>query len=156
MAQPVDLLVDGRVLLDVEVLAGDVGLGLVVVVVGDEVLDRVVREERPELVAQLRGERLVVGDHERRALDALDDAGHRHRLAGARRAEQGRAAVAGGEALGDAVDRARLVGGGSEDRVEAELGHERLNVPADAAIERPQSGDRETGSRSRVRYSGKG
>ena len=41
VAQPVDLLVDRRVLLDVEVLARDVGLGLVVVVVGDEVLDRV-------------------------------------------------------------------------------------------------------------------
>ena len=42
MAQPVDLVVDRRVLLDVRVGRGDVGLGLVVVVVGDEVLDRVV------------------------------------------------------------------------------------------------------------------
>ena len=41
VAQPVDLLVDRRVLLDVEVPRRDVGLGLVVVVVGDEVLDRV-------------------------------------------------------------------------------------------------------------------
>ena len=41
MAQPIDLLVDRRVLLDVQVLARDVRLGLVVVVVGDEVLDRV-------------------------------------------------------------------------------------------------------------------
>ena len=55
-----------RVLLDVEVGLRDVRLGLVVVVVGDEVLDRVVREELPELVAELRGERLVVRDHERR------------------------------------------------------------------------------------------
>ena len=69
VAQPVDLLVDGRVLLDVEVLAGDVGLGLVVVVVGDEVLDRVAREVGPELVAQLGGQRLVVGDDQRRPLD---------------------------------------------------------------------------------------
>ena len=88
MAQPVDLLVDRRVLLDVEVLGGDVGLGLVVVVVGDEVLDRVVREVGPELVAQLRGERLVVGDDQRRALHGLDRRRHRHRLAGAGRAEQ--------------------------------------------------------------------
>ena len=70
VAQAVDLLVDRRVLLDVEVLGRDVGLGLVVVVVGDEVLDRVVGEERAELVAQLRGERLVVREHERRALHA--------------------------------------------------------------------------------------
>ena len=43
--QPLDVLVDRRVLLDVRVGRGDVRLGLVVVVVGDEVLDRVGREE---------------------------------------------------------------------------------------------------------------
>ena len=63
--QPVDVVVARAVLLDVEVGLRDVRLGLVVVVVGDEVLDRVVREELAELVAELRGERLVVGDHER-------------------------------------------------------------------------------------------
>ncbi len=67
VAQPVDLVVDRRVLLDVEVLGRDVRLGLVVVVVADEVLDGVVREELPELVAELRREGLVVGDDERRA-----------------------------------------------------------------------------------------
>jgi len=41
VSEPLDLLVDRRVLLDVGVGLRDVGLGLVVVVVGDEVLDRV-------------------------------------------------------------------------------------------------------------------
>ena len=41
MPQPVDVVVPGRVLLDVEVGLRDVRLRLVVVVVGDEVLDRV-------------------------------------------------------------------------------------------------------------------
>jgi hypothetical protein len=45
VAQPVDLVVDRRVLLDVGVARGHVGLGLVVVVVADEVLDPVVGEE---------------------------------------------------------------------------------------------------------------
>ena len=85
--EAVDLLVDRRVLLDVEVLARDVCLGLVVVVIGDEVLDRVAREVGPKLVAQLGRERLVVGDHERRLLHRLDRRGHRHRLAGAGRPE---------------------------------------------------------------------
>jgi len=40
-AQAVDLVVDRAVLLDVEILRRDVGLGLVVVVVGDEVVDLV-------------------------------------------------------------------------------------------------------------------
>ena len=45
VAHAVDLLVDRGFLLDVGVGARDVGLGLVVVVVGDEILDRVVGEE---------------------------------------------------------------------------------------------------------------
>ena len=68
VAQPVDVVVPRAVLLDVEVGLRDVRLGLVVVVVRDEVLDRVVGEELAELVAELGGERLVVRDHERRAL----------------------------------------------------------------------------------------
>ena len=92
--QPVDVVVDGRVLLDVEVGLRDVGLGLVVVVVGDEVLDRVLRQELAELVAELRGERLVVGDHERRLLHLLDDPRHRRRLPGPGGAEQRLVAVA--------------------------------------------------------------
>ena len=61
VAQLVDLVVARRVLLDVRVAARQVRLGLVVVEVGDEVLDRVVREELAELAVELRGERLVVG-----------------------------------------------------------------------------------------------
>ena len=56
VAQPVDLVVDGGVLLDVGVRRRQVGLGLVVVVVGDEVLHPVLREEGPELAGQLSGE----------------------------------------------------------------------------------------------------
>ena len=125
VAQPVDLLVDRRVLLDVQVLARDVRLGLVVVVVGDEVLDRVAREVRAELVAELRGERLVVGDHQRRLLHRLDRRGHRHRLAGAGRAEQRHEPLAGLDPLGQRRDRRRLVGGRAEGGVELELGHRR-------------------------------
>ena len=75
-AQPVNLLVDGRVLLDKGVRVGDIGLRLVVVVVGDEVLHRVVGEELPELGAQLGGQGLVVGQHQGGALHCLDDLGH--------------------------------------------------------------------------------
>ena len=61
-----------RVLLDVRVAPGQVRLGLVVVEVADEVLDRVVREELAELGVELGGERLVVGEDERRLLVRLD------------------------------------------------------------------------------------
>ena len=60
MAQAFDLVVDGAVLLDKGVRVGDVGLGLVVVVVGDEILHRVFREKFLELAAKLGGQSLVV------------------------------------------------------------------------------------------------
>ena len=68
-AELVEFLVDGGFLLDVEVAGGDVGFGLVVVVVGDEVLDGVVGEEGFELVVELGGEGLVVREDESGALD---------------------------------------------------------------------------------------
>jgi len=49
VAHPVDLLVDRAVFFYVGVGARDVGLGLVVVVVADEILDRIVGEEGLEL-----------------------------------------------------------------------------------------------------------
>ena len=58
----VELVVDGGFFFDVEVAGGNVGLGLVVVVVGDEVLDGVGGEKLLELVIELRGESFVVGE----------------------------------------------------------------------------------------------
>ena len=58
-----------RVLLDVRVRRRHVGLGLVVVVVRDEVLDGVVREELLELAVELRRQRLVVRDDQRRHVE---------------------------------------------------------------------------------------
>ena len=123
VAQPVDLVVDRRVLLDVGVARGDVGLGLVVVVVADEVLDPVVGEELAELVGQLGGQGLVGRDHERGPLDLLDGPGDGGALARAGDAEQGLEAVAPRDAVGQPVDGPRLVAGGGEVGDHLELGH---------------------------------
>ena len=61
VAEALDLVVHRRVLLDVRVARGHVRLGLVVVVVGDEVLDPVVREEGAELAGQLGGQATCSG-----------------------------------------------------------------------------------------------
>ena len=61
---------------------------MVIIVVADEVFDRVRREERLELVIELRGERLIVRQNERRPADLLDDLGHGEGLARARYAKQ--------------------------------------------------------------------
>ena len=68
--QPLDLVVDRRVLLDVGVRLRDVRLGLVVVVVRDEVLDGVVGQQLTELGGQLGGQGLVRRHHQGRAAAA--------------------------------------------------------------------------------------
>ncbi len=88
VAQALDLIVDGGVLLNEGVGVRDVGLWLVVVVIAHEVLHRVLREKLLELAAQLRGKGLVVRQHQRRAVEARDDVGHRKGLAGAGHAQQ--------------------------------------------------------------------
>jgi hypothetical protein len=52
VTQPLDLLVDRGVLLYIGIGLRDVRLGLVVVVVGDEVFDRVVGQQLAELVGE--------------------------------------------------------------------------------------------------------
>ena len=86
--QPVDLLVDGGVLFNIGIRMGDIRLGLIIVVVGHEIFHRVVREKRPELRTELRSQRLVVCQHERRTVAVRDDVRHRKRLARAGHTEQ--------------------------------------------------------------------
>ena len=77
VAQAFDLLVDGGVLFNIGIGRGDIGFRLIVVIIGNEILDRAVRKEFAEFRAKLCGKRLVVRDDERRTLDALDDGRHR-------------------------------------------------------------------------------
>ena len=88
VAHPVDLLVERRFLFDIGVGARDVGLGLVIIVIGDEILDRVLREEALHLAIELRRQRLVRRQDDRRAAGARDDMRHRKGLATAGDPEQ--------------------------------------------------------------------
>ena len=114
VAQAVDLVVDRRVLLDVGVARREVCLGLVVVVVGDEVLDPVLGEELAELVGELRRQRLVRCDHQRRSLHLLDGPRDGRALAAAGDAEERLEAVPRAHALGQGLDRVGLIAGGGE------------------------------------------
>ena len=88
MAEAVNLVVDRGVLFDIGVAGGNVGLRLIIIVIGDEILHRAVREKGLELTAQLGGQGLVVGDHQGGPLDPLDDGGHRKGLARAGNAQK--------------------------------------------------------------------
>ncbi len=114
MAHAVDLLVDRAFLLDIGVGARDVGLGLVVVVIRDEIFHRVVGKERLELAVELRRQRLVGGENQRGPLRRLDHLGHGEGLARAGDAEQHLGALVLAHALDQLRDRLRLVALGLE------------------------------------------
>ena len=78
--EPLDLLVNRRILLDVGIGTGDAGFRLVVIEVADEILDRVTREELFELRVKLRCEGLVVRDDQRGAVQFADHIRHREGL----------------------------------------------------------------------------
>ena len=80
MTQPLDLLVEAGVLLDEGVRLRDVRLGLVIVVVRDEVLDGIVREEGAQLLGELGRQGLVWLHDEHRPLQLLRQPRHRGRL----------------------------------------------------------------------------
>ena len=86
--QLVELLVDGGFLLDEQVARRNVGLRLVVVVVGHEILNGIVGEELFELVVELGSQGFVVGKNESRSIRLSDNRGHRERLARSSHPEQ--------------------------------------------------------------------
>ena len=109
MAHAVDLLVDRGILLDIGVGARDIGFRLVVVVIGNEILDGVVGKEAFELAVELRRQRLIGRENERRALRLLDHLGHGEGLARAGDAEQHLGAVMAPHAFDQFGDRLRLI-----------------------------------------------
>ena len=123
VAQPVDLVVAGRVLLDVGIRPGQVGLRLEVVVVADEVLDRVIGEELAELLVELRGQGLVVRHHQGRLADRLDHLGRSERLARSGGAQQDLVLQPALHPVDQRPDGGRLIAGRLEWRVDLEFGH---------------------------------
>ena len=109
MAQLVDLVVDGGILFDVGVGGGEVGLGLVVIVVGDEVLDGVVGEELLELAVELGRQGLVGGDDQGRPVHRGNDVGHGKGLAGTGDPEQHLVPVAAVETGNELFDSEGLI-----------------------------------------------
>ncbi len=82
VAHLVDLVVDGRVLFDIGVRPGNVGLGLIIVVITDKILDGILRKEGLELVEKLGCQGLVMCDDEGRPLDPRDHIGDREGFTG--------------------------------------------------------------------------
>ncbi len=88
VAHLIDGIVDRRILRDIGIRLGKVGFGLIVVVIADEIFDRVLREKLFELLIELSRQGLIVDQHERRLLNLLDQVRHRKGLAGSRDSEE--------------------------------------------------------------------
>ena len=95
MPHAVDGFVHRALFLDVRVRPGDIGLGLVVIVVGNEILDGIFGKETLELAIKLRGEDLIGSEHKRGPLYGLDHLGHGERLARTGHAQKNLIALGG-------------------------------------------------------------
>ncbi|EYU02606.1 hypothetical protein PA99_1389 [Pseudomonas aeruginosa PA99] len=124
-AHLLDMVVDRGVLLDIGIGRRYVGLRLVVVVVGNEVLHGIVREERLELPVELGRQGLVWRQDQGRALHLGNHVGDAESLARARHPQQGLVRKPRLQPLDHLPDGFRLVAGGLEARVELERIHEK-------------------------------
>ena len=88
MAHAVDFVVDGGILFDESVRGGDVGLGLIVVVIGHKIAHGVVWKKFPKFRRKLRRKSFIVGNDQSRSVEFLDDVGHGEGFAGAGYAQQ--------------------------------------------------------------------
>ena len=126
VAQLIDLIVHRGHLFNVGVRGGDIGLRLVIVVIGDEILHRAVREKCLQLPAQLGGQGLVMGDDQGRPLHPLDHLGHGEGLAAARHSQQYLEPVPPLNPFGQGVDGLGLIPLGGEGGYHPKLVHGRL------------------------------
>ena len=108
-AHLLDVFVDGRVFFNEQVTLRHVSFGLVVVVIADEVFDRVLREEFAKFAIQLRGQRFVGRKNDGRAPQLRDHVRHRESFARAGHAKQGLEDFAVVHALNQLGNRLRLV-----------------------------------------------
>ena len=112
------MFVHRRVLFDEEVARGHVGLGLIEVVVRDEILHRILGEKLAHFRIGLRGERLVRSEDDGGHARASDDVGHRIGLPRARHAEKRLTGHARLESRAQLLDRLRLIPGGRKRHVQ--------------------------------------
>ena len=111
MAEPVDFLVHRRVLLDVGIGVGDVGLRLIIIVIRYEVFHGVLREELPEFRAKLSRQRLVMRQNQSRPIELFNHRGHGEGLARAGDAQQSLLPQPPLHTIDQALDCRRLVTG---------------------------------------------
>ncbi len=113
-----DMFVHRGIFLDKRVGAGNVGFRLVVVVVGDEILHRVFREELFHLTIQLRRQRFVRRENHRRTLEIGNDVGNGEGFARTGNPQQGLVRQPVLQPLFQATNSLGLIPGRTESRIQ--------------------------------------
>ena len=108
-AHLLDVLVDGAVFFNEQVALRHVGLGLVVIVVTDEILHRILGEELAELAVELSGQGFVGRKHDGGPAQAGDHVGHGEGLARTRHTQKGLKHLPVAHAFDQLLDRRGLV-----------------------------------------------
>ena len=75
MPQLVYFIVDGRVFFNVGIGLGNIRFRLIVIIIGNKIFHRVIREEGFQFAGQLGRQRFVVSQHQRGPLHFVDDLG---------------------------------------------------------------------------------
>ena len=104
-----NLVIDLQILFNVNTGSRNKSLGLVIVVVTDEVLDHVIGEKRFELGVKLSSQCFVVAEHQRGTLCIGNHIGHGERLSGTCNAQQRLVFVATLHTIGQFANGGRLV-----------------------------------------------
>ena len=120
MAKPFHILVDGGVFFDIGISLRDVRFRLVVIVVGNEVLNCVIRQEGAEFVGQLCCQCLVRSHDQGGALHLFDEPGSGSRFSGTRCPHQHRVPIATVNSASEFCNCGRLVAGGLERTLDTE------------------------------------
>ena len=104
-------------------MARHIGLGLIVVVVADEVFDGVIGEEALELGIELGSQGFVVRHDQGGPLGGLHDVGDGEGLAGARRAQQGLMPAVLLQTAKQSFNRRGLIASGHKGRLQVKVWH---------------------------------
>ena len=111
VAQTLHLLIDGGVLLNERIGLRHVRLRLVVVVVRDEILHRIIRQQLAQLIRQLRRQSFILHEHQSRTLHCLNQPGCGRGLTGTGSAHQHNVLLTVLHTLGELGDSLRLITG---------------------------------------------
>jgi hypothetical protein len=99
MPHTIYLFIDRSFFFNIGIGLGQIGLGLVIIVIADKISHRVIREKRFKLIVKLGCKSFIMSEHQGRFLHLFYDVGNSISFSGSRYPEQSLGTWAGSQAL---------------------------------------------------------